>query len=197
MRRKNIKNDRRWLRTHRNIKKSFLSLLMTKSIEEITIKEIAIDADVNRNTFYLHFEDVYDLMEELEEEILSSLENAIRKIELEMIVENKYYLTDYFVDLLENYLDLYLPFLVNVSHQELLVKAKSIIKMELISLLSDYKIINRESLLIFVEFFASGIISVFNEWLANDERIELKELSNMLMLMITSNINAILNREYT
>ncbi len=52
------------------IKESFIQLLLKKSIDKIKIAEICKNAGTARSTFYLYFESVYDLMEEIEDEIL-------------------------------------------------------------------------------------------------------------------------------
>ncbi len=64
-----IKNNRRTQYTLEHIKNSFLELLQTKEISQITITEICKRADINRGTFYLHYRDVYHLLECLQEEI--------------------------------------------------------------------------------------------------------------------------------
>ncbi|MDO5813306.1 MAG: TetR/AcrR family transcriptional regulator [Bacillota bacterium] len=42
---------------------AFLELLEKKDFEYITIKEICQKANVNRSTFYLHYENMGDLLE--------------------------------------------------------------------------------------------------------------------------------------
>lgn len=41
----------------------FMELLKEKSFDKITVKEIIEGAEINRNTFYYHYEDIYDLLE--------------------------------------------------------------------------------------------------------------------------------------
>ena len=45
------------------------TLLMKKKIQDITVTELTDLADLNRGTFYLHYKDVYDLLESLEEQM--------------------------------------------------------------------------------------------------------------------------------
>lgn len=44
---------------------AFLYLLNEKSMDKVTVKDIIETAEVNRNTFYYHFEDIYDLLHEV------------------------------------------------------------------------------------------------------------------------------------
>jgi probable dihydroxyacetone kinase regulator len=51
------------LSTKRALAESFKKLLRRQSFDKITVKEIVEDCGVNRQTFYYHFHDIYDLME--------------------------------------------------------------------------------------------------------------------------------------
>lgn len=49
--------------TKKALAASLKKLLIGKSLEKITIVDIAEDCEVNRQTFYYHFQDIYDLVE--------------------------------------------------------------------------------------------------------------------------------------
>jgi len=53
------------------IKDTFLELLIEKPIENVTVKELCLKADINRGTFYRYYTDIYDLFHQLEKEIIS------------------------------------------------------------------------------------------------------------------------------
>lgn len=69
-----MKTDARSRYTKHIIQSIFLDLLKEKPISKITVKEICEKADINRGTFYRHYEDIYDLMQKLEEAALNQLE---------------------------------------------------------------------------------------------------------------------------
>ena len=65
------KTDSRRVRmTKRILKDSLLDLMAEKNISHISIKEICDAADVNRSTFYAHYESPYDLLDEIENDIV-------------------------------------------------------------------------------------------------------------------------------
>lgn len=70
---KSEKTDRRVKYTRMVLKESFINLLEKKDISQITIKEICEDADINRATFYAHYNDQYDLMRKIENELLDNI----------------------------------------------------------------------------------------------------------------------------
>lgn len=59
--------------TRANLTSAFWELYLVKPIEKITIREITDRAGYNRATFYLYYRDVYDLLEQLEEGILTEI----------------------------------------------------------------------------------------------------------------------------
>lgn len=54
-------NDRRVRKTREAIAKAFLETLGRISLRDVSVQDIAAAADVNRSTFYAHFEDKFDL----------------------------------------------------------------------------------------------------------------------------------------
>lgn len=64
-------NDPRARRTRNLITNAFFSLSQTKDFEQITIGDIAKQADINRSTFYAHFEDKYALLDNIIESTMT------------------------------------------------------------------------------------------------------------------------------
>ena len=58
------KNDSKYFYAAELMNQALISLLEKKDIEFITVTEIAKKAGVNRSTFYLHYDNVYELLEE-------------------------------------------------------------------------------------------------------------------------------------
>lgn len=65
--------DLRIQRTKAAIKKAFLELRGKKSIEKITITELSARANINKATFYLHYSDIYELSDEIEDEMIDEM----------------------------------------------------------------------------------------------------------------------------
>lgn len=62
------------------IRKAFTELLRQKPIQSITIKELCQAAGVNRGTFYSHYTDIYDLLAQLEDEMLADFKLALEPL---------------------------------------------------------------------------------------------------------------------
>lgn len=71
--------QKRQTETKRYIKEALTLLLRDKGFEDITISDITRKAGINRGTFYLHYQDKYDMMAFLKEEILEQLYRILIK----------------------------------------------------------------------------------------------------------------------
>lgn len=49
--------------TKRALAASLIKLLSQKPLDKVTVKDIIEDCGVNRQTFYYHFKDIYDLVD--------------------------------------------------------------------------------------------------------------------------------------
>lgn len=58
--------DQRKLKTQQSIQDAFLQLRKEKSLEQISVTELARLARISKATFYLHYRDIYDLSEKLQ-----------------------------------------------------------------------------------------------------------------------------------
>lgn len=71
--------EKRETLTKLKIKNAFVELVKEKGMESLTISDIARKAKINRGTFYLHYVDKIDLLEQLETDVLLDLEVIFEK----------------------------------------------------------------------------------------------------------------------
>lgn len=72
-----MKTDGRVRYTKMVIKDSLLRLLAEKPIQKITVTEICELAEINRATFYTHYRDVFDLLEQVEDDLFAELSATV------------------------------------------------------------------------------------------------------------------------
>ena len=79
-------------RTKKMIRAAFVELLgEKKNMETITVGELAERADIAKSTFYNHYDDVYAVAEEFENELIAKLSAVLDEIELERSIEYENY----------------------------------------------------------------------------------------------------------
>ena len=72
-----MQESRKTRYTRRVICEAFIELLQENPIEKITVTRICEMADISRGTFYLHFNDPFDLLDRMENEFLRDLEQRL------------------------------------------------------------------------------------------------------------------------
>lgn len=72
-----MKTDARTRYTKAIIKSSFIKLLKEKPLAKVTVKAICELSEINRTTFYKYYKDAYDLLEKLEDEFLTELNQNV------------------------------------------------------------------------------------------------------------------------
>ncbi|OCA86612.1 TetR family transcriptional regulator [Pradoshia sp. D12] len=68
-------------KTKQLIQMSFLQILENKPFEQITIGDITKTAQINRGTFYLHYQDKFDLLDQIEQQLFRDLGNHIDELQ--------------------------------------------------------------------------------------------------------------------
>lgn len=72
--------DRRIKYTKMVIRDSFIALLENKPIENITIKAICEEADINRTTFYMHYTDQYALLQSIKQDLYNNIQTYLSQL---------------------------------------------------------------------------------------------------------------------
>lgn len=63
--------------TKEQVKRAFIEIVQERGLKRLSMSDIARRAGVNRGTLYLHYTDKYDLMRQLEDEILDDLASIL------------------------------------------------------------------------------------------------------------------------
>ncbi len=65
----NRKDNARSQKSREAIRAALVALLEKQELSELTVSQLCREADVNRSTFYAHYQDLWDVMDELEEQM--------------------------------------------------------------------------------------------------------------------------------
>lgn len=74
------KTDRRKTRTKQLLQKALIELIEEKGIHAITVSDLSERAGINRGTFYLHYRDTADFLEQLKAEMFDGLTRELGKV---------------------------------------------------------------------------------------------------------------------
>ncbi|MBE6062606.1 MAG: TetR/AcrR family transcriptional regulator [Clostridium butyricum] len=186
------KPDRRISKTKNSIRIAVIALIQEKDISQITVKELAEVADINRKTFYMHYSSIEEVLDQIENEIIEKLLNLLDKYDF---FDDKFDGSAFFKSLNEvinEDFDLYKKLICANSYNLLLVKVKKILKDTIINRLQDKINISGEMLNLYAEFISSGVMNMYIQWFITNPNIPLEELTNVASQFAFAGINSIL-----
>lgn len=73
------KADQRVMMTKLMLKDALILLLNKKSLTDISITQLCKEANINRNTFYNHFDNITDLYNEIEAQLINDIVLTLKK----------------------------------------------------------------------------------------------------------------------
>ncbi len=74
-------HDKMNFETKLAIKTALIQQVEEVGFERVTVKNLALTAQINRGTFYLHYSDKYKVMEDLQQELLMELERYVKHVQ--------------------------------------------------------------------------------------------------------------------
>lgn len=184
--------DRRVRRTKALLIQAFITLLETRSFKDITVKDLCETADINRGTFYLHYKDIYDMIAQIEQDILEQLELMISSHPLEELSASPYTLIyDIFQFTSEN-ASLCKTLLSQNGDISFLMKIKNLCRDRFIeACASSFREEDRAHIEYSYNFIASGCVGLVESWLFSERPESPKEMAALANSIIISGIRSL------
>lgn len=165
--------DRRIIKTKKLLISTMLDLLQKKSLVKITVSEICDIAMVSRATFYLHYKDKYDLLEECLSELERRIVNSADETE---ICSNPHDMTRAIQDNPKLFRNIFLYEQSEELQKLFFEHCYQNFMQFLIQKQKDGYILNSipEAM---AAFYAGGVSSLLNWWITNDFPISADEIN--------------------
>ncbi|MBE6068801.1 MAG: TetR family transcriptional regulator [Clostridium lundense] len=181
-------SDKRSLQTKKIIKNTLSDLIEEKGFNEVSVTDLTRRANINRGTFYLHYADKYDLLEQVEEELIKEIQEHTKSLDcLDLLNINLVSDSDPFTIKLLEYIKENASFIKAILGPKgdpmFRIKLKKLIEANLFEkqLSSQY---NPGNMLVEEEYFISYVLSahlgVIMHWLENDLEKSPRDIALML-----------------
>ncbi|WP_435171294.1 TetR/AcrR family transcriptional regulator [Paenibacillus glycanilyticus] len=164
------------VQTRQNLMEAFWELYTVKRIEKITIREITSRAGYNRGTFYEYFKDVYDVLSQIEDELIADLQQITpvsllteAPIPLDQMMNKLVTHRKYLAVLLGDHGDPSFQHKIKASYSNMIVQQ-----------LANTGITMNMELEIVLEYALSAMIGVTGSWLQQGEKIPIDQLVKLL-----------------
>jgi AcrR family transcriptional regulator len=184
--------DPRIRKTKRAIHKAFADLLAEKDINEITIRELAERADINRKTFYNHYSGIHQLLDEVEDELIESFNEALSKSDLSSGIKDPLLIYKQLGSILTNELNLRSHFKKFGFNSSLFPKILDALKKSLMSVFSQKLKLDKATLKIAIEYWAAGQLAVLNLWYREGSQESMDHIITTASILSSSGLNGLL-----
>ncbi|MCR5370497.1 MAG: TetR family transcriptional regulator C-terminal domain-containing protein [Clostridium sp.] len=187
------RTDRRVVRTKRAIRNAFAKLVSVKPLPEITVRELSDEADINRKTFYNYYSDIYQVMDEVENEIVTAFTEALRSVDLAEALKNPNLIVSRMMNIINDDSDFYghvFSLGVNATLLEKLIRVmKDMIREEVNRTL----MVDPELLDFALDFEISGIISAYQAWFNSGCRMDRQKLAKYASAIMFFGVNGLVS----
>ena len=180
------KVDRRVIKTRRQLKKGLAALMKEKSVNQITVKELVEEVDINRSTFYLHFKDIQDLLREIEENMEAQIKRAIEEHPIVSGNENAFYFIEDMFRVLDEEREISKALIGPNGDMGFIHRIERIIKENSRGTLEKMFLGKKEDLKYFYAFCLSGCLGLVKVWLNEGEEKSPEEMAQMTFNMIAN-----------
>lgn len=184
------KSESKYFNTAKLMNEALLILLETKDIDYISVKEICEKAGVNRSTFYLHYDTIDDLFEEIIENTNIEFISSFKVKDIKGLIKNGEKEETVFINK-EDFLLPYLEFVKKnkrvfkmIHKKPILFKSEDIYKKmceELFfPILSKFGV-EKEEQVFRLEYFTKGVVGIVNKWLELDCEMPISKIAKIII----------------
>lgn len=190
------KQDRRVRKSKDSLKNSLIELMQSKSVNNITVKELVIKADLNRSTFYNYYCDIPDMLKKLEEELytefLYTIERHIYKCDKNIdISEGTHEFIEDMCNVIKDNYDFCKCIFSKNGDLNFLFELEEIIENHLRDQLKEKFDKKVDHLTYVYSFFKSGYIGILKTWMKGGCKESTKEIADLTYNLLKGVINSL------
>lgn len=188
--------DRRVIKTKRAVKNSLMYLLNDRDINDITISDIAAQADISRKTFYNYYSGVHEVIDEMENDIISRVDEALTDIDFINNLENPYLIFEKLTSVISTDMDTFGYLMGKNTNAGLLSKIVDLLEAKVKSVILPVVELDELQLNLMLEFMISGMAAVYKRWFNSDRSASIDEISRQMNILAFKGLNGYLGLDF-
>ncbi len=160
-----MKIDKRIVKTKTSIKNALLDIAQDKKLEDITVSELTTQADVNRSTFYLHYDSVMSVVKDIDSEIADKIAANLDDFDINDVYGSTYQLLAKLSSTLDGMPSMKKCLVFSENSTDFITKLKQTFteKVEK-AILSDFPNLTEEEIRYPIIYAVTGIIESYLKW---------------------------------
>lgn len=178
-------SDKRVIRTKKAIRTALFQIMESKDIASITISELTTLANVNRRTFYTHYSNITDILDETESEIVESLSNLISHFDSTSLAESTYRIFIELNTMITDEYGFYFHLMKSDFRGVLVSRMKTVLKDSADKILGKFTISADEKyIMLMSSFINGGFLNLFLEWNKYGREVSIETAAKVASIMV-------------
>jgi hypothetical protein len=188
------KIDKRTLRTKKAIKEAFTQLYLNHPLEEINVVDIAKLAEISRKTFYYYYEGIWELVEEIENDMTQDIINCISSSDIEKAIHDPSFFFDPIIRFLNNQEEFYWKIIRSDQKTMIWEKGFHLMKEKIYETFKNRVEIDDRVFSLIIDYHLTGIFEAYKNWMNDKDphKLSVEQASNLISHMIYHGITDIL-----
>ena len=177
-------SDKRVIRTKKAIKEALFRIMEEKDISSISISELTQEANINRRTFYTHYRNITDILEEIEGDLVEALGMLVQGIDMKAPRKS---VSDLFIglnSLITVEFDYYFHLVRMDMRGMLMSRLKNVIRGMTDTILNHLCKKHGENASIISAFIVGGFFNMYLEWYNHPNGYSLEQAADLSGRMV-------------
>ncbi len=176
--------DKRVQKTRAAIQKAYLDLLMEKKSMKMTITELARKANIDRKTFYLHYDTTDDVLRDYTQQLISRLLSILEKQDF----FNQNFNTVSLYSAMNQIITDNLAFFQHIANMDYYgsfwEQSKEALTLGICNMYKNKVLVSEDVMKLYSRFVLTGTLETYREWLKGNLSFSIEELG-----MLTSEVS--------
>ncbi|WP_342756653.1 TetR/AcrR family transcriptional regulator [Kineothrix sedimenti] len=176
----NTKNNLRYKESEQKIKDTVMSLLNSKSLNQLTVQDICKNSGINRSTFYAHYQDIPELLNILETDIHKKIIAKYNSIDdvSDSMLDGSFYLP--FLTTIYEHRNFYKACLQSRNNFPITTGYEALMEHVVKPVCESAGITNNSEMLYYLVFYQAGFTFVLKRWVDDDCKESPEKISDYL-----------------
>ena len=186
--------DKRVIRTKALLIRSLSALMKQKNIKDITVKELCEYADINRGTFYLHYKDIYDMLDSIEQELSEKFLQIFQKYNSETNEDFPYPLFLEIFKLVDDNAELFRVLIGPNGDISFIMKIFKLYNIHCLQ--SEFNKLSPQfsmNQVYYSNFILYGCVGLIEQWLSRDTKDSPEKMAELITKLVSTGVLSLFN----
>lgn len=186
--------DKRVIRTKALLIRSLSALMKQKNIKDITVKELCEYADINRGTFYLHYKDIYDMLDSIEQELSEKFLQIFQKYNSENNEDFPYPLFLEIFKLVDDNAELFRVLIGPNGDISFIMKIFKLYNIHCLQ--SEFNKLSPQfsmNQVYYSNFILYGCVGLIEQWLSRDTKESPEKMAELITKLVSTGVLSLFN----